>query len=181
MLIDWSLVITVGFIFFVTLVGAWLRSRRRDPALVAFEDFHVTLERADNKVVWGKLKVKPTGLELIYRRAIQDEKHVESSYVLYANEFNEIQAIYRYADQLDEDNQKRRAKDLQRWFHPGPMRFLMRKLRGFLATASESLNEVIGVVLGKIRKPAGSYITDTSETYLKKFSGDLIGHAGQRQ
>ncbi|MCO6452438.1 MAG: tetratricopeptide repeat protein [Caldilineales bacterium] len=178
MLIDWSLVATIGFIFLVTLIGAWLRSRRRDPCLVAFEDFHVTLERTDNKIIWGKLKVTPTGLELIYRRAVQDEEHIESSYALYNNEYTEIQAIYRYADQLDEENQKRRAKDLKKWFHPGPMRFLMRKTRGFLATASESLNEVIGIILGRMRKPAGRYMTDTSETYLKKFGGDLIGHAG---
>lgn len=178
MLIDWSLVLTIGFIFLVTLTGAWLRSRRKDPCLAAFEGYHVTLEHADGRVIWGALKVQPTGLELIYRQAVQDEEHVEASYVLYENEFEHIQAIYRYADVLDEASARRRAKDLQRWFHPGPMRYLLRKMRNFLSTASSSMNEVVGLVVGRARKPVGRYLTDTGEVYLRKFSGDLIGQAG---
>ncbi len=178
-LIDWSLVITIGFIFLVTLAGAWLRSRRRDPCLIAFEGYHVTLEEAGGKVIWGTLRVKPTGLELLYKQAVQDENHIEASYLLYSGEYQDIQAIYRYADVLDEAATRRRTKDLHRWFHPGPLRFLGRKLRSFIATASESLNEVIGLILGRARRqPAGALLTDTSAAYIKKFGGDLIGQAG---
>ncbi|MBX7236946.1 MAG: hypothetical protein K1X65_21370 [Caldilineales bacterium] len=178
MLIDWSLVITIAFVFLVTLAGAWLRSRRRDPCLVAFEGYHVTLEEASGKLIWGALRVKPTGLELLYRQAVEDEGHIEASYLLYSGEYQQIQAIYRYADALDAEAGKRRTKDLQRWFHPGPLRYLLRKLRAFITTASESLNEVIGLLLGRARKqPAGAMLTDTSAAYIKKFGGDLIGQA----
>lgn len=177
--IDWSLVITIAFIFLVTLAGAWLRSRRRDPCLTSFEGYHVTLEEAGGKVIWGALRVKPTGLELLYKQAVQDENHIEASYLVYSGEYQEIQAIYRYADVLDEAATRRRTKDLQRWFHPGPFRFLGRKFRSFIATASESLNEVIGLILGRARRqPAGALLTDTSATYIKKFGGDLIGQVG---
>ncbi len=178
MFIDWSLVLTIGFIFLVTLAGAWLRSRRKDLCLAAFEGYHVTLQHADGRVIWGTLKVQPTGLELLYRHAVQDEEHIEASYVMYQDEFEHVQAIYRYADVLDEASAKRRAKDVQRWFHPGPMRYLLRKTRNFLSTASSSMNEVVGLVVGRARKPVGRYLTDTSEVYLKKFSGDIIGQAG---
>jgi tetratricopeptide (TPR) repeat protein len=178
MLIDWSLVITIAFIFLVTLAGAWLRSRRRDPCLVAFEGYHVTLEEAGGKLIWGALRVKPTGLELLYRQAVQDEGHIEASYLLYSGEYQQVQAIYRYADVLDAEASQRRSKDLHHWFHPGPLRYLLRKLRAFVTTASESLNEVIGLLLGRARKqPAGAILTDTSAAYIKKFGGDLIGQA----
>ncbi len=182
MLIDWSLIITLAVIFLITLVGAWLRTRRKDECLKSFDGYHVTLERADNNVIWGNLQVRTTGLELLYRDAIQDDRHVESSYVLYGAEFDQIQAVYRYADDLTADNKKRREQDLKKWFHPGPLRFLVRKLRNFLTTASESLNEVIGILVGRLRKPAGgSFITETSETYLKQFGSQVIGHVGSSQ
>lgn len=178
MIIDWSLVITIAFIFLVTLAGAWLRSRRRDPCLTSFEGYHVTLEESNGKVIWGTLRAKPTGLELLYRQAVEDEGHIEASYLLYSGEYQQIQAIYRYADVLDEEASKRRTKDLKRWFHPGPLRYLLRKTRAFVSTASDSLNEVIGLLLGRARKqPAGALITDTSAVYLRKFGGDLIGQA----
>ncbi len=179
MLIDWSLVATIGFVVLVSLVGAWLSSRRRDDCLVAFENYHVTLEHTDGRLIWGKLKVSPTGLELQYQRAVQDEEHVEASYVMYSGEFQEIQAIYRYADVLDAASQKRRTKEVKQWFNPGPLRFLTRRLRNFIGTASGSLNDVIGLLMGRVRTSrAANYFNETGETYLKRFSADLAGQVG---
>lgn len=174
MLVDWSLVATLAFIFIATLAGAWLRARRVDPCLHAFADYHVTLELADGKLVWGTLKVTASGLELCYRHAVQDDAHVEASYVLYRPEYPLIQAIYRYARGLNEAEGRRRTRDVQRWFHPGPFRFLVRKVRSFLAMSSDAFNEVIGLLLGKARRP---YITETGEGYLKRFGGELIVQA----
>ena len=128
--------------------------------------------------MWGILSVTPTGLELTYQDAVQDEKHIESSYLLFASEYGDIQAIYRYADELTEENKRSREKELKSWFHPGPLRWLGRSTRHFVGTASESLNEVMGIIVGRVRKPAGRYITDTGEAYLKRFGGDLIGQVG---
>lgn len=179
MLIDWSLVATIAFVVIVSLVGAWLNSRRRDDCLVAFENYHVTLEHTDGRLIWGKLKVSPTGLELQYQRAVQDEQHVEASYVMYSGEYQAIQAIYRYADVLDAASQKRRAKEVRQWFHPGPLRFLTRRLRSLVGTASGSLNDVIGLLMGKARtSPAANYFNETGEDYLKRFSADLAGQVG---
>ena len=179
MLIDWSLIVTLSVIFLITLVGAWLRTRRKDECLKSFDGYQITLERTDNRVVWGNLHLSTTGLELLYREAIQDDQHIESSYVLYGTSYNKIQAIYRYADDLTEENKKRRERDLTRWFHPGPLRYLIRKLRNFITTASESLNEVIGVVVGHVRQPASGYITETQRNaHIQQLGSQVIGHAG---
>ncbi|MGQ9491826.1 MAG: hypothetical protein ACUVR4_02745 [Anaerolineae bacterium] len=100
-----------------------MRALRKDRCLKSWEGFHITIERANGKLIWGVLKLEPTGMELAYRDSVQDEKHIESSYLLYANEeYGEIQAIYRYPDQLAPKNQLRRSRDIQRAFHPGPLR-----------------------------------------------------------
>ena len=175
---DTSLLYTVGLIFLVTLIGSYLRSRRKDPCLRSFEEYHVTIERTDNKIVWGVLEIESTGLELIYRDDVQDAKHVESSYILYGEEYKDIQAIYRFADQLTPENKRRREQDIHRSFHPGVVERSKRGLRKFIGTASESINEVVGLLVGRAKKPAGRYINDESEKSLYRLSENLIGHAG---
>lgn len=177
-LIDASLLFTIGLVFLVTLVGSYLRSRRKDPCLASFEDFHVTLERTDDKVIWGKLEIESTGLELFYQDDVQDEAHIESSYILYANEYENIQAIYRYADQLTPEGKQKRRRDIERSFHPGAWERSKRGLRTFVSTANDSLSEVFGLLVGRAKKPAGRYITDQGEAYLNKLGVNLIGHVG---
>ena len=113
-LIDWSLLATLGLIFGATLLGAFLRSNRRDVCLKAFNGYHVTLERTNGKIVWGIMDLETTGFELFYRDTIQDANHVESSYVLYATEFEEIQAIFRYVDDLNERQGQRELLEKRR-------------------------------------------------------------------
>ncbi|GIV79533.1 MAG: hypothetical protein KatS3mg050_3927 [Litorilinea sp.] len=175
---DVTLLATLGLIFFGTLVGAYLRSRRCDPCLKSFESFHVTLERVNGKIIWGVMELEPTGLELRYRNLVQDANHVESSYILYGEEYGEIQAIFRYVDDLAEESRARRQRDLERSFHPGPLRRLGRGVRHFFNIAGESLSEMIGVLVGRLRKPAGRYITETGEAHLKSLGSEVIGQVG---
>ena len=81
-MVDTSLLITIALIFLVSLIGAYIRTTLKDPCLKSFHDFHVTLERTNGKVIWGVMHLAATGLELRYPDAVQDEKHVESCYIL---------------------------------------------------------------------------------------------------
>lgn len=177
-MIDTSLLFTIGLIFLATFIGSYLHSRRKDPCLQSFAGFHVTLEQNKGKVIWGILDVETSGLELNYRDDVQDEKHLESSYIIYAQEFNNIQALYRFADELTAENREKRRKDIKRSFHPGPLERAKRGFRRFVGTASDSLSEVVGLLVGRAKEPAGRYITDKGERYLNQISTNLIGHAG---
>jgi len=175
---DLSLIITLGVIFLITLIGAYLRSTVRDRCLKSFVGFTVTLELVNGKIIWGKMRLEPTGLELLYADAIQDEKHLEASYVLYGPEYNDIQAIYRYADALSLEERARRDRNVHRAFHPGPFRKTGRGLRNFLSTATESLNEVLNVVLGRVQKTGGRYIADGGSASISRLGGRVLGQVG---
>ena len=177
-MIDYSLILTIGAIFFLSLVGAYLRSTSRDRCLKTWEGFHVTLERTTGKLIWGVLHVAPTGLELSYRGSVQDEQHIESSYLLYASEYAEIQAIYRYVEQLSDWGKKRRARDIDKSFHPGMFRRFRRSSQNFLGTATDSLNEVFGVVLGRVQKTGGRYFAADGTSSIKALSGKVLGQVG---
>jgi hypothetical protein len=175
---DVTLLATIGLIFLVTMVGAYLRSQQVDRCLKSFDGFHVTLERADGSVIWGVLELAPTGLELRYRSAVQDAAHLESSYVFYASEYEDMQALYRYVDQLTPQEQKWREADIKRSFRPGPGRRLARSLRHFIATANDSLTEAVGLLAGRLKRPAGRYINDTGAAQLTTLGRSVIGSVG---
>lgn len=175
---DFSLLITIGLIFLITLIGAYVRSRRKDRCLKSWEGFHVTLERASGRLIWGVLKLEPTGMELGYLDSIQDEKHIESSYLLYASEYDDIQALYRYADQLSEWGKKQRARDIEKAFHPSPLRRFGRASRNFLSTATDSLNEVFGLVLGRFQKTGGRYLAPDGSAAIRTVGGKVLGQVG---
>lgn len=178
--INWSLFITIGLIFLVTLFGAYMRSRFRDRCLKDFVGFHVTIERANNKLVWGTMSLEATGLELAYTDAMQDEQHIESSYILYASEYQELQAIYRYADKLSAWGRRKRANDIRRAFHPNLFRRLGRSLRNFLSTATDSLQEVVNLLLGQFQKAGSRYLAERTDVTLSKLGGKYIGEIGRQ-
>ncbi|HHY54262.1 MAG TPA: tetratricopeptide repeat protein [Chloroflexi bacterium] len=175
---DVTLLATIGLVFFATLLGAYIRARRRDPCLKSFVDYVVTVECTDDKIIWGRLELASTGLELRYTDSVADDNHVESSYVLYTQEFGKIHAIYRYIDELDAKTRARRRKDLDRSLHPRFLRRVARHIRNFISLASESLSEVLGLIIGGLRKPAGRYITEQSEVRLRELGTTFIGSVG---
>ncbi|MEM7128242.1 MAG: hypothetical protein AAF702_18060 [Chloroflexota bacterium] len=177
-LFDTSFLATIFLILVVTFIAGLLRSRRRDVCLASFDDYHVTVERENGKHIWGKLDLAATGLELIYRDSVQDLEHVESSYILYTEEFNSIQTIYRYADRLSPENKARRAKDIDEAVNPTLSNRIARHLCHFTSMASGALSEVFGLFIGRMRQPAGRYITDTGETHLKQLGSSVIGYVG---
>lgn len=177
-LVDWSFILTLVVILLGTLIGSYLRSSAKDRCLKDFDKFHITVEKKNGRVAWGEMQLTPTGFELVYRSDAQDDKHLETSYVVYKDEYGDIQAIYRYAQDLSEENKWRRDRELRRTFHPGLWRRYKRSLRNFFSTATDSLGDAIGFMIGRARKPAAQLITDTSQTYLTSIGKNIIGYAG---
>ena len=81
---DLSFFISIGLVFLLALVDAYLRSTLKDRCLKSWEGFHITVERANGKVIWGVIQVEPTGMELSDLDTVQDEKHIESTFLIYS-------------------------------------------------------------------------------------------------
>ena len=128
-MVDTSFLLTLAIIFLAALLGSFLSGRRRDPCLRDFDDYHVTVEKKSGRIIWGNLHLFAAGVELEYKTNVQDQAHIETSYLLYKEEYKDVQAFYRYADELTPEDQRQRERDLRRSFHPGPARVLSRKTR----------------------------------------------------
>ena len=180
-MIDTTFLILAALLLSNALLSGYLKSRVRDRCLAHFAGYHVTVERTDGRLVWGEMALYPNALELIYRSDVQDEHHVETSYVLYKDEFPKLQAIYRYTDELGSEQWAKRERDLQENFHPGPGRRLRRRLRNLVNLTLESASQAIGILVGQVQANSRRGITTSGEDYLSVLSENLRQDASARQ
>ncbi len=122
-----------------------------------------------------------TGLELTYRSDYKDEDHIETSFIIYKSEYEDIQVIYRYTDELSEERKIEREKDLERTFHPPKVKILLRKMRNTVNTAKDAIIDVLNLVIGQVKKVGtGSSIieSDIGSKYVTKVGTEFVGYVG---
>jgi len=85
--LDLSLLITIGLIFLATSIGGYVRSRIRDRCLTSFEGFSITLEKMNGKVIYGKMRLAPTGMEFVYPDRGRIDGPIKTTSLLYAAEY----------------------------------------------------------------------------------------------
>lgn len=177
-MIDTSFLATLVIIILGALLGSYLRATAKDRCLDDFDRYHVTIEKKDGRIIWGDMHLEPTGIELEYEIDVQDQAHVETSYLLYKSEYKDLQAIYRYVDDLTLQEQQWREKDVRSSFHPHFLRRLRRQILNFVSRATDSLSEAMPLITGQVKKPAGRYIAAPEEAYLQKLGKNIIGYVG---
>ena len=171
--------ITIAFIVLATFVGALLKRRSKDRCVNDFSGYLITLEKA-GKAIWGKLRVENTGLELVYENLHADsDGHNEASYILYKQEYSNIQALIRFHEKLSDSDMVRRDKDLQRTYHPGVFRRFGRRVKSIFKMVRDSVMEVVNVLISHAKKttPAGAMLT-SQDKYVSQMKQGLISSVG---
>ncbi len=151
-----SLTITIIFIILSTVIGAFIKGRMRDKCLIDFVNDLVNIELKDGKVVWGFLRLEATGLELKYKERYlnKNNNYTEASFVLYKNEYPNIQCITRFLDDLGDKNKKKRDRSLNCIYHQKRLGRMKRNIRNFFATVKDSIMEVANLLIGKAKQIA---------------------------
>jgi len=179
-LIGNTFAITIIFIVISAIVGMFVKGRKKDKCLKDFSQYIITLEKTDGKEIWGKLRVENTGLELVYEAAHKDDDgHIESSYIVYKQEYGNIAGLLRYHNKLSQAGKKRRQKQLDRTYHPGFLRRLKRKIANIFRTVRDSVMEIVNMVISQAGKvgPAGSVLSSQGK-YVTRMKQDVIGTVG---
>jgi len=172
--------VTILFLVISTIVAAFIKGRKRDKCLKDFSQDSITLEATNGKMIWGKLNVENTGLELVYKTAHKDEGgHDETSYILYKHEYPNIQALIRYHDQLSERNRTKRQKELKRTYHPGFFRRFNRRILNIFKTVRDSVMDIVNMLISRAKKasPAGGVLT-AQDKYVTQMKQEVMGSVG---
>ena len=180
MVLNNTIWITILFILGVSILIMILNRRMRDRCLKDFDSFLSTMLDKNGKRLWGRLKVYTTGLEFSYRdEHIDEEGHIETSSILYKQEFNTLFMIVRFHDELSEKNQARRIRQLNRSFHPKLHRRFTRSIRNLMVNLKDAFTDITSAVVSSITSsaPAAKALTN-QQRQLTKAQTELVGYAG---
>jgi len=172
--------LTILFILAVSLVIMVLNRRTKDRCLKDFDGFLATMNDKKGKRLYGRLKVYTTGLEFYYRDDhVDKDGHIETSSILYKQEFNAMWVILRFHDELSPKNQVRRQRQLQRSFHPGFHRRIARGTRNLMINLKDALTDITSTVLSTVStsSPAAKVMA-TQQKQVSRAQTELVGYAG---
>jgi len=179
-MLDNTLSLTVLFILAVSILVMILNRRTKDRCLKDFEGFLATMEDVSGKRLFGRLKVYNTGLEFLYRdNHFDKDGHIETSSILYKQEFNNIWAVLRFHDELSPKNQIRRQRQLQRSFHPRFYRRIARGIRNLMVNIKDSLTDITSTALSSIStSSATAKVITSQQKQVNKAQTELVGYTG---
>jgi hypothetical protein len=173
--------VTLTFIFLTAIVTTIVTKWARDKCLKFFNKYHVTLERSRGQTIWGRLKVFPTGVEVVYDHPFVDPRgRKKTSFLIYQHELElQLLSLFRYHAELKPEQQKQRLRQIHATFNPGPLKRLWRSVRNFVNTLRDAFNAAIGAVVGQYQRmnptsmvlgsQAGS-VTQIGQTLLGKLA-----------
>jgi len=157
-----------------------MKSRSLDKCLDDFNHFHITLEETDGDVIWGKLKVYSTGFVLKFDNPVEDnDGFLNTSYILYESQFSTIHTLYRFHDELSEENKKKRDKIIKRAYSTAIIYKIIRRFRGIINTFRDAIVKSITIIIGQMQKVnPGSVILKSQKQNLSTISSDIVGYVG---
>jgi len=163
----------------VSVLVLILNRRTRDRCLKDFGGFLTTVQDKNGKRLWGRLVVFTTGLEFCYRDDYTDGDHIETSSILYKQEFANIWVLFRFHDELSPKNQARRLRQLQRSFHPKFPRRIGRSIRNLLVNLKDAFTDITSTVLSAVStsSPAAKVLA-AQQARVTRAQTDLMGYAG---
>jgi hypothetical protein len=174
-----ALSFTLLLIFLSALLGTLLKNFAIDKCLRHFTGFHVTVEFTDSDLIWGTLHVYSTGVEIAYDTPrLDSDGHVESSYIVYASEYPQIQSICRYHGDLSAKERELRETDIRTSYQPTIFARTVRWLRNLVNTFSDAFTKALNLIIGQMKKLSPGSVIFEQDAQLTKIGSEIIGYAG---
>lgn len=167
--------ITIIFIILSALIAIIIRKIKKDKCLKDFRDDIVTLELLNGQQYRGEFKLKSSGIKFNYPDLIKDESQLKFlSFLLYKNEYPDIQVLVRYHKDLTEEGKKLREKDFKKTFQPSRWRKLRRSTLNFLKIIKDAVIEIINMMTSHLSKttPVGAAIS-SNDSQVNKMKNEV--------
>ena len=167
--------ITILFIILSALVAVVLRKIKKDKCLKDFRDDIIILELLNGQQYRGELNLKSSGMQFNYPEVIEAENKLKFlSFLLYKNEYPDIQAVVRYHKDLTEEGKKLRKEDFRKTFQPSRWRKLRRSIFNFLKIIKDAVIEIINMMTSHLSKttPVGAAIS-SNDSQVNKMKNEV--------
>ena len=168
--------LTILFIFGTAIITAVFTKWAKDKCLKFFNGDNVTIEREDGRVVWGKLAVLSSGVEVEFGTPGVDRiGRRRSSVMVYGDEVEtKTLALFRYHGALTPEQQKERKNQARKTFNPGLFKRMWRKIRILINTFKDAFSKAIAAFVGQVAKTRpGSKVLTTQQAGVSQI-GDTV-------
>jgi len=165
------------FIFLPVLITTFIAARQRDRCLKTFHRFHATVYTKAARPIWGILHVFSKGLVIRYRQPVDTQaRPAQSSYMMYEPDMENVHAIFRFHDQIDERNKERRDRQIRSLAYPSFTRRTWRRIRNLVNTLRDAFSKAIGALMGQVqRAKPGSKALKTGGKEMTGIGTTLLG------
>lgn len=172
-----TFLLTFAIIVVFTFILAFIKGRSKDKCLKCFAGNHITIEDKTGKTIWGRLRVENTGIELRYDAPKKDnDGHIESSYIMYKEDYSVIRALLRYNGDLSEKEKKKRNDELDKTYHPNFVRRSKRHFQNLFKTVRDSFMDILNLLMGQIKKKTGgASLVSSQDKYLNQMKQEISG------
>lgn len=137
----------------------------------------MTLKRKGKAAVWGRARVFSNGLEFVFKEAYKNRRsNTATSFLLYKQEYQDVEGLFRYHDDLTEKKQAERRRAVEAVINKCWYLVLGRYVSNFLNTFRDAINESMGLLLTRVR---GQQLS-SSDAHIKQLSStatSLLGEA----
>jgi hypothetical protein len=177
--VDTILLLSIFLVFITALVGSFIQRRKRDKVLADLQGFHAVARMQNDERIWGQMEVYPNGLELVYAQPFQNHRgHLTTSFILFRDGIDQVQSLYRFHSELTPENQLRREKEIELTHNPGMLRIALRRVKNFLNTFRDAINESMGMLLTRMKGTSSMSLFRTQDDRLKKIGSEALGSVG---
>lgn len=172
---DKVLFFSILLVFAGALVGSVMQHRRLDRVLKDLRGFHVTA-RIQGKRIWGRFNLFSNAIEFIFSRPYTNRRgNLLTSFIVFSEQMNDIDTIFRFHDELTPKNQQRRLMEIEQIKHPSLFRRIKRSARNFMVAFREAIDESIGLLMSRVQKKASTALLKGQDDYLKKIRTNTLG------
>ncbi len=167
-----SLTITIITIIIVTFLSAFFKGRKIDRCLKKINGYFVQVYNTKEKSIEGMAEVASNSIVIEF----DDEKASKNKkFILYKNEFKNMELILRLHGFFDEVQKSKRDQIFKKAINPGLLAKLNRKLRNVFATAKDAVNEIIGLLLTSAKTMGPIKALSSQEKQVNKLKDDSVG------
>jgi hypothetical protein len=145
---DTTLTIIGGFILVISV----LKRIVKDRALALFKNSNVVVNMEDGSIMWGKMKLFPNAMELMYDKPLCDGDTAKYSYLFYDNEIDNFIAIFRCSYNLSKTEKKIRDKQIRRLTKRYKLIQVGRWLGNFVRRFRDAVRKVVSAFVGEVYK-----------------------------
>ncbi len=147
----------IGALFLSAIVGIVIERHRKDACLRSFDGDFVFIKMKDGQFVWGRLRVFPTCLELVYDTPQpMGMGRSKASYVFYDKKIAEIERIYRPAPAVETEAREEWEEDILDLRRRGFFERIRRSIRNLYGMLKDAFSQSVGLLVGVVKQRSGT-------------------------